>query len=184
MSVTATESSTRERTRRAILLAAIATLIAKPNASLGEVADAAEVARSTLHRYYPSRAALIAALNAFVDAEYEAAVKRSRPDTGSGLEAYERLCAELLDAHQIFYWWTQSVHLEEDRKPEYDPTVQAVLRRGQEDGTIDRRLDPEWLEMSIWPSLLTAYQYAVTSHRSRHEAREMALRTLIKIAAA
>ncbi|MDQ3577436.1 MAG: TetR/AcrR family transcriptional regulator, partial [Actinomycetota bacterium] len=43
----------RARTRRAILDAAISVLSRNPAASLAEVAEAAQVGRTTVHRYFP-----------------------------------------------------------------------------------------------------------------------------------
>ena len=56
------ETGTRGRTRKAILDAAIRVLAADPSASLGQIADAADVGRTTLHRYFPDRAELLAAV--------------------------------------------------------------------------------------------------------------------------
>ena len=52
----------RGRTRKAILDAAIGVLATDPAASLGQIADAADVGRTTLHRYFPERADLLTAL--------------------------------------------------------------------------------------------------------------------------
>ncbi|MEU1179064.1 helix-turn-helix domain-containing protein [Streptomyces sp. NPDC005820] len=49
-------------TRRAILDAAITLLATDPTASLSEVAAAAGVGRTTVHRYFPERSDLLAAI--------------------------------------------------------------------------------------------------------------------------
>ena len=72
------ETPTRTRTRNAILEAALAVLTENAGASLGDVADAAKVARSTLHRYFPERTNLVAALNQFAEEQIAAATKRAR----------------------------------------------------------------------------------------------------------
>ncbi|TGJ95488.1 TetR family transcriptional regulator, partial [Actinotalea fermentans ATCC 43279 = JCM 9966 = DSM 3133] len=54
----------RARTRRAILDAAVSVFSSNQAASLGEVAQAAQVGRSTLHRYFPERADLMRAVGA------------------------------------------------------------------------------------------------------------------------
>lgn len=53
------ESPTRARTRAAILDAALQILPTDPSASLAQIATAAGVGRSTLHRYYPDRDSLL-----------------------------------------------------------------------------------------------------------------------------
>ena len=57
-----TESATRTRTRQAILAAAVTVFARDPSAALGEVAAAAGVGRTTLHRYFAERSDLLAAL--------------------------------------------------------------------------------------------------------------------------
>jgi TetR/AcrR family transcriptional regulator, repressor for lfrA len=179
------ETATRERTRSAILQAAVRVLTANAAASLGEVAVAAGVARSTLHRYYTDRAALVAGVGDFVRAEFAAAITRARPHEGTGLEAYTRICAELLDGHETFSWWMQAnVDQDEPADTEEDQLITQVIGRGQRDGSIDATLDADWLALHIWAALYTAYHYPETGGRTRREAREMCLRTLVKSAAA
>ncbi|ANY07274.1 TetR family transcriptional regulator [Pseudonocardia sp. HH130630-07] len=180
------ESPTRERTRRAILRAAIGVLAAHPGAAVGEVAEAAGVARSTLHRYYPDRAALEAAVGAFVLAEYGAAVQRARPGEGTGLAAYTRLCGELLDAQEVFAWWMRTEVTDEmPAETDSDRQVAAVVRRGHDDGSIDPSLDAEWLTNHIWCGLFAAFHLPDQSgRRTPRETRDMCLRTLVKAARA
>ena len=60
------ESATKVRTRRAILDAAVGALARDASASLAEVASAAGVGRTTVHRYFPERADLLRALIGFL----------------------------------------------------------------------------------------------------------------------
>ena len=75
-----TESATRTRTRQAILAAAVTVFARDPSASLGEVAAAAGVGRTTLHRYFPERSDLLAALAVHVLEQVAAATERAAPD--------------------------------------------------------------------------------------------------------
>ena len=72
-----TESATRTRTRQAILAAAVTVFARDPSAALGEVAAAAGVGRTTLHRYFPERSDLLSALVVHV-LEQVAAAMRAR----------------------------------------------------------------------------------------------------------
>ena len=89
-------SRARGRTSRAILDAAIVTLSQEPGASLGRVAAAAGVGRTTLHRHFPDRATLMRALARDADAQTASAIARSDPDDGPAVEALGRLVYELL----------------------------------------------------------------------------------------
>jgi TetR/AcrR family transcriptional regulator, repressor for lfrA len=177
------ESRTRERTRLAILRAGIAVLTRSPAASLGEVAAAAGVARSTLHRYYSDRTALVEGIHAFVHSEYRAVLGRARLDEGTGLEAYARLCSELVDSDEVFSWWLQEQPSGSWGATPEDAVVASVLERGRADGSIDPRLDPDWIALHTWAALYTARVYPLTGSRSPREARELCVRTLVKVAA-
>ncbi|WP_432542816.1 TetR/AcrR family transcriptional regulator [Kineococcus sp. SYSU DK002] len=175
----------RQRTRRAILLSAITTLRARPSASLGEVADAAGVARSTLHRYFPDREALTAALDEFVLAEQGAAVDRARPDEGTGLEAYTRIVGELLDASEVLAWWLHVDDSEDDGlDTEDDARLTAVVARGQRDGSIDPAFPADWLMHVVWSALWAAELLVTRGSTTRREVRDTCLRSLVKLAAA
>lgn len=177
------DSNVRDRTRRTILLAAIEVLARQPTATLADVAQSAGVARSTLHRYFTDRSALVASLEELVNAEYEDALDRSRPDEGTGLEAYTRLVGELLESLPVFAWWMQMPELTDDYDSEPEDRAYAVVRRGHADGTIDSRLDPEWVISLTWSALWSVTHASTNGNRSPRELREMCLRSLVKIAA-
>ncbi|MER0244344.1 helix-turn-helix domain-containing protein [Streptomyces sp. HSW2009] len=70
-----------ERTVRAILEAAERVLSANPAASMEQIAEAAGVARTTVHRRFVSRDALLAALAAWATQRFHDAVESARPDS-------------------------------------------------------------------------------------------------------
>src|ERR1700754_2842398 len=88
------ESGARARTRRAIVSAAMDALAAEGGAPLEQVAKAAEVSRTTLHRYFPERADLLRAVVDEAMARVVAATERARLDQGPALDALERACRE------------------------------------------------------------------------------------------
>ncbi|GAA2788424.1 TetR/AcrR family transcriptional regulator [Kribbella solani] len=177
------DSPTRERTRRAILQAGIGTLIEHPSASIADVAQRAGVARSTLHRYYAGRKELVDGINAFVEHEYESALEKAKLDEGTGLEAYTRLCLELLESFDVFAWWFQETP-EAGWEDEPDELrIAAAVARGQADGSIDPSLPAGWLSMTLWSNLYTARFYTQSGAATPRQAREYCLRTLLKCAA-
>lgn len=190
------ESPTRERTRRAILLAAIDLLSRSPRASLGAVADHAGVARSTLHRYYADRDALNHAIEEFVEEEYQAAIARARLDEGVGVDALMRLVAEFFEILDALTWWLGGAHmamvLDRAASPDLeaeaaevsaeDPALLALVERGREDGTIDAELSTDWIVGAMWAMIYASWA-AQRAGASRADARTQGMRLIAKVLA-
>src|SRR5919112_916010 len=83
----------RSRTRRAILGAAASVLARDRSATLANIAEAAEVGRSTLHRYFPDREGLLEAVVEDSLETLDRAVAEAALDQGPPLEAMRRLWA-------------------------------------------------------------------------------------------
>ncbi|MBJ7464142.1 MAG: TetR/AcrR family transcriptional regulator [Mycolicibacterium sp.] len=176
----------RDRTRAALLLAAIDALTGNPAASMSDIATAAGVARSTLNRYFPDRAALTDGIEAYVEAQYEEAVREARTAEGSGLEAYLRIVDEMLERLDSLGWWMRAnadCDLD-DFDCEADQGIIAVIQRGQRDGTVDSQFTPVFMVGVTW-SLLTAAHYDVRHGKQpRRETRDMCRSALTKVARA
>ncbi|MFC8914696.1 TetR/AcrR family transcriptional regulator [Streptomyces sp. NPDC057116] len=85
-----------ERTVRAILEAAERVLSANPAATVEQIAEAAGVARTTVHRRFASREALITALAAWATQRFREAVEAARPDTAPPAVALYQVTANVL----------------------------------------------------------------------------------------
>ena len=138
------ETGTRGRTRRAILDAAVRVLAADPGASLGQIADAADVGRTTLHRYFPDRAELLAALTQEAARRLTDAGARARLDEGPGLDALLRACQACLQLGDLLtLLFTEVVSLEACGDEDgFSRALDAACARGLADGTLDTRLTP------------------------------------------
>ncbi|MET8830151.1 helix-turn-helix domain-containing protein [Streptomyces sp. NPDC004610] len=85
-----------ERSVRAILEAAERVLAVDPGASLEQIAEAAGVARTTVHRRFASRQALIEVLSVSAKRQLADAIEEARPDSGPWLVALHRVTANVL----------------------------------------------------------------------------------------
>ncbi|MBF6211753.1 TetR/AcrR family transcriptional regulator [Nocardia puris] len=174
----------RERTRRAIMDAAVRVLARDPSGSLGDVATEAGVGRTTVHRYFPERTDLINAIAVDTRDKLTAAQQRARLDEGSALDALERLCVELFDlaAQQMLLTLDDPVFAEaswEDGPCEGQ--IRRTIERGRDAGELDAELDPRWVENMIWSFAYVAWMSVNDdTGMSRHLTLRNCLRTLRK----
>lgn len=179
----------RERTRLALLRAGIDVLSENPSAPLGEVATRADVARSTLHRYFGDRSALAVEIGAYVTQQYDEAVDRALHGGGSGLEQFRRLCVELTERLDILVWWMNpgaaALCAGSDAEPEDEPDARIVevVKSGHRDGSIDPLIGAGWTESLLW-STLYAIRMTQVEGAEAFDLRNQAQRTLLKALAA
>jgi TetR/AcrR family transcriptional regulator, repressor for lfrA len=176
------ESGSRARTRQAIVDAAIEVLGRHPTASLGEIAIAADVGRTTLHRYFAERSELLSAVGAEALARLNRATAHARMAEGTGASAMRRLCQEYFDLGNLLSLMFTEPGLCADPEwsgpGECDPEFVALVERGHRDGSIDPELPAGWLQSLIWSQLYAGWAYVNESGTSRHEALRLVLRTI------
>src|SRR5829696_10423988 len=102
MSNVAPRTSLRERVAGAILEAAAGVLAAREQASMGEVAEAAGVARATLYRYFPTREALLEELDRFALEETGERLEAAGLDRVSVADGFERAVRALVGVGDYF----------------------------------------------------------------------------------
>ncbi|MFF2023903.1 TetR/AcrR family transcriptional regulator [Streptomyces sp. NPDC058171] len=176
------ESRTRSRTRRAILDAAVTVFSEDRSAPLSQVADAAQVARSTLQRYFADRAALLAALSAYASEQIDEATRQARTDEGPPLDALRRIVHELFDLGDILMLVSPGWEDEQDGEPESatDVALRALLARGRAEAALDDRLTDAWIEQLLWATLYTAWTHVRDHGATKHDSLAACLTTLTK----
>ncbi len=181
------ESGTRARTRRAILDAGVRVLSQQSGASLGEVAAAAGVGRTTMHRYFPERADLLAGITNDLLEQVAAATERARPEAGPAVAALERLCQAYFTLGDGLLLSLNEPHLFTDpawqEQSEPDRALLRLVERGHAEGTIDPELSPEWVQTVLWSLLYAAWMHARDSDVPDLDALAVCLRTLRKAVA-
>jgi TetR/AcrR family transcriptional regulator, repressor for lfrA len=178
----APETGSRARTRQAIISAAIEVLGQNPGASLGEIAVAADVGRTTLHRYFPERSELVSAVRTEGVARLHRATERARLAEGTAAEAFRRLCQEYFELGPLLtlifndlQCLDEGIWFEDDSD---DVAFMALVERGHRDGTIDPELPGNWLQSVLWSQLYTGWSFVAESGASRHRAMNLMLRTI------
>lgn len=133
---------------RSILEAAERVLRANPAATIEQVAEAAGVARSTVHRRFATREALIDALAAWANEQFHAAVDAARPESTPPLVALYQVTANVL---RVKIGWRFAM----SRTTETNPTVARVhadvltrcdnlFRRAHDAGLLRADVDLVW----------------------------------------
>ncbi|MFF2620727.1 TetR/AcrR family transcriptional regulator [Oerskovia jenensis] len=173
----------RARTRRAILDAAVSVLSSNQAASLGEVAQAAQVGRSTLHRYFPERADLMRAVGAEALDRTRAAIRAARLDDGAPAAALRRLVVEYFDLGPWYMLLFADPLLADDEafwqeSDTAEAPVRDLFERGQRDGVFDPTLTISWDQRTLWWTLFNAWSVVTEDCTSRSDALRMAVRSI------
>lgn len=167
----ATHSGPRERTRKAILDAAMTVLADQPTASLSDIAAAADVGRSTVHRYYPERTDLLRALARHVHGLSNAAIDRADPTHGPADAALRRVVECQLDLGPIvIFVYSEPTILADPELAAYldtgDEAIVEVLNRA----SVDRpEYPPGWARRVFWALLDAGYEAAKQDGTPRHQ---------------
>lgn len=178
------ETRTRARTRRAILETAVDVLAENRAAPLSQVATRAGVARSTLQRYFPERADLVAALEGYANELADEATARARTTEGTAIEAFSRLVSEYFGLIKVIMLSVggeemAAEHDEEECGPS-DLALYELIERGHEDGTIDPRITPLWAQQHLWATLYAGWTYTTVAKVPVFESHNMCLLSLVK----
>ena len=154
------EGGARSRTRNAILDAAMSVLADNPTASLGDIAAAAAVGRSTLHRYFAERTDLLYALARHVHDLSNAAIEHAEPDCGPAVEALRRVVECQLELGPIVPFIYNEPTIAAN--PELaalldtgDEVIVDVLNRASMRGSAG---PPDWPRLVFWALLNAGYE--------------------------
>jgi AcrR family transcriptional regulator len=149
-------SPASRRTRRHIVDIAIESLAENRNASLGDIADAARVSRSTLHRHFSDRAELLTAIDDECRRRFGVAIARAEVQHGTGMEVLNRIAMEFLDLGPVLSLiFADNALVDPDSWGDGDMTELVV--RGHRDNTIDPELPTAWVETTLWVLLFGSW---------------------------
>lgn len=169
------------RTRRDIVQAAIESWAVQNAGSLGDVAEAAGVGRTTVNRYFPSRAALVAAVDDECRTRFAAAVQHARPDDGTGLAALQRVCGEIVQLGPVLgLIFADNALVDPDTwgAGSGPDALAVVVGRGQADGSIAADLPEGWVITHTWTSLFGTWLVIRSGSATTAEASRLLVRTL------
>lgn len=135
------------------MLRAIATVLTdQPRLPMEQLAQAIGISRATLHRMFPNREAIVAAVLALALEASQQAIDSAAIDEGPADEALGRLVASFMP-NAVLYLFLRSAHQERCGQAdawvaEFEPNRQRVIalfRRGQEEGSLRVDLTAQWM---------------------------------------
>jgi len=133
---------------RTILAAAERVLSRNPTASMEQIAEAAGVARTTVHRRFSSRDALVAALAAWATQRFAEAVKAANPESAPPLVALYQVTANVLRV-KLDWSFAMSLALTTDPEAakvhaEIEEGCDRLFARARDAGVIRADVDLHW----------------------------------------
>lgn len=183
--------SVRARTSPPTLLeTATEVLVADPSASLADVARAAGIGRTTLHKLYPTRHALLVALAR----DALDVLERTYADAGLGgpdpatdadpAAALRRLVVALvpLGPRVEYLMRERSLDVEPDltaRVEALDEPVRALVRRAQAAGRLRAGVPDEWVVASLNALVYAAWELVALGRLAPVAAPDLVLGTLL-----
>jgi TetR/AcrR family transcriptional repressor of mexCD-oprJ operon len=171
-----------ERHRRALLAAAAEELSRNPEASMADVAQAADLTRATLYRHFSNRQSLLKAIQVEALTRAAETLTACRLNEGSALEVLRRVIESLGKQGMRF----RVILL---RAPELNtrfltqraqilaPVVE-VVKRGQAEGDIRADLSADWIVTALASLLIAAVRSGPPVAKSDAEVSDLIFRTL------
>jgi AcrR family transcriptional regulator len=152
-----------ERTVRTILEAAERVLARDPAATMEDIAVEAGVARTTVHRRFSTREALITALGEWASRQLEAAVDQARPDTAPPLVALYQATANVLRVKSSWSFSMDTAVARSDTAEQIQcrilDTCDRLFRRMQDSGSLRPDVDLIWARRVYYALIHEACQY-------------------------
>jgi AcrR family transcriptional regulator len=173
-------SGAQTRTRAAILAATAAVLAADRTATLPDIAAAARVCRTTVHRYFSDRERLLHEVTLDAIRALDQAVLEADTEHGPAREAMRRLITAFTAVgDRIAFLYGDPAVLRviapEDRPN--DDLIMRLIERGQREQAFDSELSARWIEHALFALLLQASQDVNDGLLPRHAAAPTVIRT-------
>ncbi|MFI9415164.1 TetR/AcrR family transcriptional regulator [Nocardia gamkensis] len=151
-----------ERTVNVILQAAERILSLDPHASMEQIAREAGVARTTIHRRFASREALIEALTLWAFEQFAQAVRAARPDSAPPLVALYQATANVLSVKASWsFSLNQAAPLASEAAQLRDQVREAsdrLLLRARQAGILRPDIDIDWTRRVYYALICEAAQ--------------------------
>jgi AcrR family transcriptional regulator len=153
-----------------------------PSAGMADVAAAAGVSRATVYRHYPTREALIAAIQRHAVEDSERALLACRLDEGTATEALQRLCTAWLDVAERYAFAQLERVVDADtrlrRQQILGEPLRALIERGKAAGEFASDVPTAWALRSFGALLLAGARAVAEGSLDQADAPATVFRSL------
>lgn len=159
-------------------------LAQRAGASMGDIADAAEVGRSTLHRYFPERSELISAIFRMTVDRLSEALAEARLTEGTPAEALRRAVHAYFELTPSMLQVCSEAQQRDDDEwlvqayTEAERPVADLIERGQLAGYFDPAVSKLWIHKVLWWNVLAGIEAIGEGLLTKHQAAESVIRLL------
>jgi len=171
----------RRETRPPLLDVAAEVLVANPAASLAEVAEAAGIGRTTLHKHYATRDDLLRAVGHRTVDRWEQALDGVADGPDGGLAAI--VAAMVPIGSQLGFLWRTSIpdrdRALKERAGGTEQRTLAVLRRAQDLGVLAGRTPEWWLLDTFYSLIYVAAQSVADGQLAPNDAPGLVMSTFL-----
>lgn len=163
---------------------AIQVLIANRGASMQDIATAAGIGRTTLHRYFASRDELLRALTLAALHDANQATSASRLEEGTALEALERAITINIPIGHRFHFLLNEWRFDNEEEVRAKNVQQlevyeALMCRGQQEGTLRSDLPAKWMVNVLTALVFMACESIRDGYTAPRDAPRLVLTTLL-----
>ena len=171
------------RAARPLLDIAAAVLVSDPAASLAEVAEAAGIGRTTLHKHYATRDDLVRAVGHRAIDLWEQAVGTVTGDDSGGGGLRELIAAMIPNGPQLaFLWRTPAFDHDDEIRTRWAAAEErclAVLKQAQARGVLSASAPDWWLRQTFYALIYTAAESVQAGRLAPRDAPALVLNTYL-----
>ena len=177
------ERALRPPMREAILDAAIDTLSRNPGASLSDVATRAGVGRASLHRHFPSRRDLIAAVTRQCMDEMDAALEAALEGACTARERLSKTLEAIVPLGDRYHFLAIEAFDDQGLQERHEADVEWLGRlvdELKEEGVMAADVPRTWAIANIDAQVWLAWSEVATGNIAPANAADLAFRTLLE----
>jgi AcrR family transcriptional regulator len=181
-------SGSQARTRAGILAATASVLARNRSATLPDIANAAGVGRTTVHRYFADRERLIHEATLDSIRVIDETIVQAAIDQGPARDAMHRFINAMVSSgDRILFLFRDTTaprysdrerarRLGEAVKPNQEPLI-ALIKRGQDEGAFDPELSVAWIAHALYALIRQGCEDVNRGDLLRHTVAPTVIRT-------